>query len=150
MLTGLLPILRLDQGALRVVYGVVILAAVALAAPQVQAMLGRFRGRGTAGIANDDAMRTGAGRHARDHPAGGDIDDRHLVVRTLRRPLVGDVHRPAVGRRVHLDRIPADGDLADHATGRDVDDGHRVLVAQRHVEVASAISLIEASRSLPV
>ncbi len=51
VLTGLLPILRLDQGALRVVYGVVILAAVALAAPQVQALLGRFRGRGAAGIA---------------------------------------------------------------------------------------------------
>jgi ribose transport system permease protein len=51
VLTGLLPILRLDQGALRVVYGVVILAAVALAAPQVQVLLGRLRGRGAAGIA---------------------------------------------------------------------------------------------------
>ena len=51
MLTGLLPILRLEQGALRVVYGVVILAAVALAAPQVQTLLGRVRGRGAGGIA---------------------------------------------------------------------------------------------------
>ena len=51
VLTGLLPILRLDQGALRVVYGVVILAAVALAAPQVQTLLGRVPGRGAGGIA---------------------------------------------------------------------------------------------------
>lgn len=45
VLTGLLPILRLDQGALRVVYGLVILAAVALAAPQVQAIMRRVGGR---------------------------------------------------------------------------------------------------------
>jgi ribose transport system permease protein len=51
VLTGLLPILRLDQGALRVVYGVVILAAVALAAPQVQFVMARLRGRGMTGVA---------------------------------------------------------------------------------------------------
>jgi ribose transport system permease protein len=51
VLTGLLPILRLDQGALRVVYGVVILAAVALAAPQVQGVLGRVRSRGGGSVA---------------------------------------------------------------------------------------------------
>lgn len=51
VLTGLLPILRLDQGALRVVYGLVILAAVALAAPQVQALMGRFGRRDRTGVA---------------------------------------------------------------------------------------------------
>jgi ribose transport system permease protein len=51
VLTGLLPILRLEQGALRVVYGLVILGAVALAAPQVQSITGRLRARGTGGVA---------------------------------------------------------------------------------------------------
>ena len=46
VLTGLLPILRLPEGALRVVYGLVILGTVALAAPQVQALMSRRRGRG--------------------------------------------------------------------------------------------------------
>lgn len=52
VLTGLLPILRLEQGALRVVYGLVILGAVALAAPQVQAIIGRFGRRRATGVAS--------------------------------------------------------------------------------------------------
>ena len=49
VLTGLLPILRLDEGALRVVYGLVILGTVALSAPQLQTFIGRWRIRGAAG-----------------------------------------------------------------------------------------------------
>jgi ribose transport system permease protein len=48
VLTGLLPILRLDFGALEIVYGLVILVTVALATPQAQDILGRFKGRRTA------------------------------------------------------------------------------------------------------
>lgn len=46
ILTGLLPIFRLDAGALQVIYGVVILATVSLAAPPVQAFLARRRDSG--------------------------------------------------------------------------------------------------------
>ena len=44
ILTGLLPIFRLDSGALQVIYGTVILVTVSLAAPPVQAFLRRHRG----------------------------------------------------------------------------------------------------------
>jgi ribose transport system permease protein len=43
ILTGLLPIFRLDSGALEVIYGVVILVTVSLAAPPVRALLSRRR-----------------------------------------------------------------------------------------------------------
>jgi ribose transport system permease protein len=45
ILTGLLPIFRLSNGALLVVYGVVILLTVSLATPAVQTMLGRLGAR---------------------------------------------------------------------------------------------------------
>ena len=45
ILTGLLPIFRLDIGALQIIYGAVILLTVSLAAPSVRAFLGRNRGR---------------------------------------------------------------------------------------------------------
>jgi ribose transport system permease protein len=57
VLTGLLPILRLPEGALRVVYGLVILGTVALAAPQVQTLMSRSRGRGK----SSGAATTGSG-----------------------------------------------------------------------------------------
>jgi ribose transport system permease protein len=41
ILTGLLPIFRLDAGALRIIYGLVILATVALAAPALRSLLNR-------------------------------------------------------------------------------------------------------------
>jgi ribose transport system permease protein len=44
ILTGLLPIFRLDAGALEIVYGVVILVTVSLAAPAVRDLIGRRRG----------------------------------------------------------------------------------------------------------
>ena len=43
ILTGLLPIFRLDSGALEVIYGAVILVTVSLAAPPVRALLTRRR-----------------------------------------------------------------------------------------------------------
>jgi ribose transport system permease protein len=43
ILTGILPIFRLDAGALQVIYGAVILITVSLAAPPVQALLSRRR-----------------------------------------------------------------------------------------------------------
>lgn len=45
VLNGVLPIFRLDAGALRIIYGAVILITVSLAAPPVQAFLARFRKR---------------------------------------------------------------------------------------------------------
>ena len=47
ILTGLLPIFRLDAGALQVIYGAVILVTVSLAAPPVRAFLSRRRARET-------------------------------------------------------------------------------------------------------
>ena len=41
VLTGLLPILKLDSGHLSVIYGTVILVTVALAAPTTQRLIGR-------------------------------------------------------------------------------------------------------------
>lgn len=43
VLTGLLPVFRFDSGALKVIYGAVILAAVALGAPRITAWLRRQR-----------------------------------------------------------------------------------------------------------
>lgn len=43
ILTGLLPIFRLETGALQVIYGAVILVTVSLAAPAVQSLIGRGR-----------------------------------------------------------------------------------------------------------
>ena len=48
ILTGLLPIFRLDSGRLRIVYGLVILVTVALAAPQRPTLLGRRSATATA------------------------------------------------------------------------------------------------------
>ncbi len=45
ILTGLLPIFRLDSGALQVIYGAVILVTVSLAAPSVRALPRPDRGR---------------------------------------------------------------------------------------------------------
>ena len=59
ILTGLLPIFRLDDGALRVIYGLVILGTVALAAPQVRGLIGRYRMRGAAGTAATEGPTTG-------------------------------------------------------------------------------------------
>lgn len=63
ILTGLLPILRLDAGALSIIYGAVILAAVSLAAPPVQAFLAQFRKQ-------DDAVRS-----EERQTVGGQVDN---------------------------------------------------------------------------
>jgi ribose transport system permease protein len=47
VLTGLLPILHLDSGYLSIIYGVVILVTVAMAAPTTQRLLGRVLARRT-------------------------------------------------------------------------------------------------------
>src|SRR5690606_37035704 len=60
VLTGLLPVFRFDSGALKVIYGAVILAAVALGAPRITAWLRRQR--------------------TSDQPAGSAIDQEAGVV----------------------------------------------------------------------